>query len=126
MSSDFYIARLVLVEQRRNDPFRAPATGPPSASRHLPDGLSLDPYIDARGHLAIPIAKGRVSFVRKVDAHGCIEFNGAEYFIRRKLERQYVVAALSTHHRRVFIRHEGKLVKSFPFPIPGPIIKPLL
>jgi len=43
-----------------------------------------------------------------------------------KLERQYVVATLSTHHRRVFIRHEGKLVKSFPFPIPGPIIKPLL
>ena len=97
-----------------------------SLCRHLPDGFSLDPYIDARGHLSIPIAKGRVSFVRKVDAHGCIEFNGAEYFIRRKLERQYVVATLSTHHRGVFIRHEGKLVKSFPFPIPGPIIKPLL
>jgi hypothetical protein len=36
------------------------------------------------------------------------------------------VATLSTHHRRVFIRYEGKIVKSFPFPIPGPIIKPLL
>ena len=49
-----------------------------SLCRHLPDGFSLDPYIDARGHQAIPIAKGRVSFVRKVDAHGCIEFNGAD------------------------------------------------
>ena len=93
--------------------------------RHLPDGFSLEPYIDARGHLAFPIAKGRVSFVRKVDGHGCIEFNGAEYFIRRKLERQYVVATLSTHHRRVFIKYEGKLIKSVPFPFTGPVIDPL-
>jgi hypothetical protein len=36
------------------------------------------------------------------------------------------VATLSTHHRRVFIKHEGNLVKSFPFPLPGPLIEPLL
>jgi len=94
--------------------------------RHLPDGFSLDQYIDARGHLALPIAKGRVSFVRKVDSHGCIEFNGAEYFIRRKLERQYVVATLSTHHRRVFIKYEGKLIKSVPFPFTGRVVDPLI
>lgn len=93
--------------------------------RHLPDDFSLDSYFDARGHLALPIAKGRVSFVRKVDSHGRIEFNGAAYFIRRKLERQYVVATLSTHHRRVFIKHEGKLIKTFPFPFIGRITKPL-
>ena len=93
--------------------------------RHLPDGFSLDAYTDARGHLALPIAKGHVSWVRKVDSHGRIEFNGAEYFIRRKLERQYVVATLSTHHRRVFVKHEGKLIKSFPFPFEGSLVKPL-
>ena len=93
--------------------------------RHLPDDFSLESYIDARGHLAFPTAKGRVSFVRKVDSHGSIEFNGAEYFIGHKLERQYVVATLSTHHRRVFIKHEGKLIKSVPFPFTGRIIDPL-
>ena len=66
-----------------------------------------------------------MSFVRKVNSHGSIEFNGAEYFICRKLERQYVVATLSTHHRRVFIKHEGKLIKSLPFPFIGPVIDPL-
>jgi hypothetical protein len=66
-----------------------------------------------------------VSWVRKIDAHGCIEFNGAEYFIRRKLERQYVVATLSTHHRTVYIKHDGKLVKTLPFPFTGRIVKPL-
>jgi hypothetical protein len=66
-----------------------------------------------------------VSWVRKVDAHGCIEFNGAEYFILRKLERQYVVATLSTHHRTVYIKHDGKLVKTLPFPFTRKTIDPL-
>ncbi len=92
---------------------------------HLPDGFSLDQYIDARSHLAFPIAKGCVSFVRKVDAHGCIEFNGAEYFIRRKLEWQYVVATLSTYHRRVFIKYDGKVIKTFPFPFAGKVVDPI-
>ena len=95
------------------------------ALQHLPDGFSLESYLDARGRLALPIAKGLVSFVRKVDSHGSIEFNGAEYFIRRKLERQYVTATLSTHHRRVFIKHEGKLIKSTPFPFTGRVCDPL-
>jgi len=93
--------------------------------RHLSDSFSLYPYIDAPGHLALPIAKGLVSWVRKVDAHGCIEFNGAEYFVRRKLERQYVVATLSTHHRRVFVKYEGRVIKTFPFPFVGKVVDPL-
>ena len=93
--------------------------------RHLPSAFSLEHYLDDRGHLALPIAKGRVSFVRKVDAHGCIEFNGAEYFIRRKLERQYVVATLSTHHRRVFVKFEGKVIKTFSFPFVGKTVDPI-
>jgi transposase len=93
--------------------------------RHLPAGFTLDSYLDGKGRLSLPIAKGLVSWVRKVDAHGRIEFNGAHYFVSRKLEREYVVATLSTHHRRVFIKHEGKLIKSIPFPFQGKIIVPL-
>ena len=36
-----------------------------------------------------------------------------------------VVATLSTHHRRVFIKHEGKLIKIFPFPFTWRIVNPL-
>jgi hypothetical protein len=82
----------------------------------LPAGFTLDSYLDGQGRLFLPIARGLVSWVRKVGAHGRIEFNGAEYFIRRKLERQHVVATLSTHHRTVYIKHDGKLVKTLPFP----------
>jgi len=33
-----------------------------------------------------------------------------------------VVATLSTHHRRAFIKHEGGLIKPVPFPFTGRII----
>lgn len=93
--------------------------------RHLPVGFTLAPYLDDQGRLSLPIAKGLVSWVRKVDARGRVEFNGAEYLVSRKLEHQYVVAILSTHHRRVFFKHEGKLIKSLPFPFKGQIVEPL-
>jgi hypothetical protein len=92
--------------------------------RHLPPAFDIDRHLDDRGHLILPIAKGLASFVRKVDAHGCIEFNGDEYFIFRRLERQYVVATLSTRHRRVFVRFEGEVIKTFPFPFIGKVVDP--
>jgi hypothetical protein len=91
----------------------------------LPEGFSLDPYLDGKGHPSLPIARGLVSWVRKVGTHGRIEFNGAEYFVSRKLEHQYVIATLSTHHRRIYIRHEAKLIKSIPFPFMGKVTKTL-
>ena len=93
--------------------------------RHLPRRFSLDRYIDS-GHLRLPIAKGKVSFIRKVDAHGKIEVNGTTYLISRKLEGQYVVATIVTHKKRLVIKQEGKVIKSFPFPIKGSIIASLL
>jgi hypothetical protein len=95
------------------------------ALRHLPEGFSLDPYLDGKGQPSLPIARGLVSWVRKVGTHGRIEFNGAEYFVSRKLEHQYVVATLSIYHRRVFIKHDGKLIRSIPFPFTGSVITPL-
>lgn len=94
--------------------------------RHLPEGFTLEQYMDAKHHLNLPIARGRVSFVRKVDPHGRIEVNGASYFIRRKLEGQYVIATVVTHRRKLVIKYENKIIKSFSFPVRGPIIDPLL
>jgi hypothetical protein len=74
---------------------------------------------DRQGQPSLPIARGLASWVRRVGARGRIEFNGAEYFISWKLEHQYVIATLSTHHRKIYIRHEGKLIKSIRFPFMG-------
>jgi len=35
-------------------------------------------YIDLNGHLNLPIAKGKVSFIRKVDSYGKIASNYKE------------------------------------------------
>ena len=45
--------------------------------RHLPEHFRLTNYTDDRGNLTLPIARGKVSFIRKVDSNGRIEVNGA-------------------------------------------------
>ena len=93
--------------------------------KHVPIGFSLESYRDIRGGLDFPLAKGKVSFIRKVDAHGKVEINGAQYFIRKKLEGQYLVATIFTQHKNLVIKHENKTIKTFSFPIKGHIIDPL-
>jgi hypothetical protein len=94
--------------------------------RHLPRGFALEHYIDTAGHLSIPIAKGKVSYIRKVDSHGQIELNGSTYFIKKKLEGQYVVATIYTQRKRLVVKQGGRVIKSFAFPIKGSIVDPLL
>lgn len=94
--------------------------------RHLPKGFSLDKYIDSNGHLSLPIAKGRVFFIRKVNPHGKIEVNGSAYFIKRRLEGQYVVATIFTHRKRLVVKQNNRIIKSFSFPIKGHTFAPLL
>ncbi|MEW6569613.1 MAG: helix-turn-helix domain-containing protein [Nitrospirota bacterium] len=93
---------------------------------HLPRSFSLERYIDPNGHLNIHIAKGKVSFIRKINPYGRIEVNGSTYFVRRKLEGQYVIATIITHKRRLVVKQENKIIKSFSFPIKGHIIFSLL
>lgn len=93
--------------------------------RHLPKGFTIERYIDSNGNLNIPIAKGKVSFIRKVDSHGKIEVNGSTYFIKRRLEGQYVVATIFTHRKRLVVKQDNKVIKSFSFPIKGHIVASL-
>jgi len=48
---------------------------------HIPKRFTLDEYTDSRGHLNLPLARGKVSFVGRVDSYGRIEVNGSSYFI---------------------------------------------
>jgi len=94
--------------------------------RRLPKGFILNTYIDSSGHLQIPIAKGKVSFIRKVDTHGRIDVNGSSYFIRRKLEGQYVMATIIPQRKRLVVKQDKKNIKSFTFALKGHVITPLL
>jgi transposase len=94
--------------------------------RHIPKGFSLNTYIDAKGNLKLPVSRGRISYVRKVNSDGRIEVNGFPYFIRKKLEGQYVISTIFTHRRKLVIKQDNKIIKSFPFSIKDRIDAPLL
>jgi len=85
----------------------------------------LQRYVDSTGHLAIPLAKGKLSYIRKVDSHGKIELNGSTYFIQEKLEGQYVVATIYTYRKLLVVKQGARIVKSFAFPIKGTIVHPV-
>jgi hypothetical protein len=93
--------------------------------RALPPGFSLDQYRDAHGRLDLPLARGRIFFVRRVGEGGTIDLPGGTYRVGRRLARQYVVATLYTHRREIVVKLEGRVVKRFPCPIREPIVPPL-
>ena len=93
---------------------------------HLPPGFSLRDYQDEQGHLSFPVAKGKISFVRKVDPHGYIEVNGKAYYIRKKLEGQYVLATIYPHRKCLVVKQDNRVIKSLPFHLKARIVEPLL
>jgi transposase len=91
----------------------------------LPEGFSLPAYRDRRGRLQLPLARGRVSFIRKVNDRGCIQVNGQAYFIGKRLARQYVTATVYPHRRALVVKHERRVRKRFAFPVYERLVAPL-
>lgn len=93
--------------------------------RWLPAGFSLVPYRGRRGHL--PVARGRVSWIQRVDANGQISINARPYFIGTRRTGEYVQATLFTHRQRLVIYAANRRrLKTFRFPIHERVIDPVL
>jgi hypothetical protein len=93
--------------------------------RPVPSEFSLAPYRDAHGALYLPLARGRISFVRRVGGAGTIELPGRSGRVGRRLAGQYVVATLYPHRRLIVVKLEGRVVKRFPCPIREKLVSPL-
>ena len=94
--------------------------------RSLPDGFGLHAYRDPRGRLKLPLARGRVSFIRKVDDHGYIKVNAKPYFIGKRKARQYVTATIYTHRKLLAVTHNWLVLKHFHFPVCEQLVAPLV
>jgi putative transposase len=92
----------------------------------LPEGFDLRAYRDSQGRLKLPLARGRVSFIRKVDDQGNIRVNAHPYFVGKRKARQYVIATVYTHRRLLVIKHERRTLKHFPFPLHETLVAPLV
>ncbi len=93
--------------------------------RGLPQGFDLGRYRDVHGQLQLPLARGRISFVRRIGGAGTIELPGGTFRVGRCLAGQYVVATLYTHRRELVVKLDGRVVKRFPVPIREPVVAPL-
>lgn len=93
--------------------------------RPLPRGFTWDRYRDASGTLRLPLARGQISFVRRVGEAGTIKLPGGTCRVGRRLARQYVVATLYTHRRELVVKLDGRVVKRFPCPIREKVVAPL-
>ena len=91
----------------------------------LPEGFSLDAYRDRRAQLKLPLARGRVSFIRKVNDHGLVHINGQSYFIGKRLARQYITATIYPHRQALVVKHERCVHKQFEFPVQEKLVTPL-
>lgn len=93
--------------------------------RAVPTGFTLAAYTDHRGRLRLPLARGRVSFIRRVSATGQVEILSRLYFVGKRCTGTYVVATIITHQRTLVIRQARRVIQRYPFAIREPIVVPL-
>jgi transposase InsO family protein len=73
-----------------------------------------------RRHLEpLPVAIGRVTFLRRVRASGRITILGVKFKVGKRLVHQYVSAILYTRTMLLKIYSQGRLLKQFNFPFVG-------
>jgi putative transposase len=73
-----------------------------------------------RQHLEpLPVAIGRVTFIRRVRASGRITILGVKFKVGKRLAHQYVSAVLYTRTMILKIHSHGRLLKQFDFPFVG-------
>lgn len=91
----------------------------------IPAGFALEAYRDADGELHLPLARGRISWVRRTDERGILAVLGRRLPLGRAAANEYAVATLSTARGDIAVRLAGGAVKIFRFPITERVVQPL-
>jgi putative transposase len=63
----------------------------------------------------LPIAVGKVTFIRLVTTEGHIHILGQRFKVGKRLKFQYVIATIYTQRKSLKIYHKGRLVKEFAY-----------
>jgi transposase InsO family protein len=64
----------------------------------------------------LPLAAGRVTFIRQVTRQGKIHLLSLTYHIGKRLKGQYVKAVLDTQRHRLTVYLNGRVLKRWPYP----------
>ena len=94
--------------------------------RWLPDGFDLDTYIGTRGTNTLPIAKGRVTFLRHVDEHHTITIVQHHWPVPDSLPQgALLIAGIDTATGQLTIRHQGDTVTTHRYPMKPAALDPI-
>jgi hypothetical protein len=93
--------------------------------RTMPRGFSLDRYRDADGALRLPLARGRISWVRRVSEHGEVRIIDHRLRLRRAAS-EYVIATLATGRDELTIQLDGRIIATYRHPIDEKVVRPLV
>ena len=63
----------------------------------------------------IPVAAGKITFIRWVPAHGYVDVLGESLKVGRRLRFHYVKITVETHTQRLKVYHNGRLIKQCGF-----------
>jgi putative transposase len=63
----------------------------------------------------LPIAVGRLTFIRTISPHGNLHVLGLSLTVGRRLKGQYVKATLDTKHGTLTVYHEGHVLTRGPY-----------
>ena len=90
-----------------------------------PPTFTIADHLDQRGNLHIPLADGRVTFLRHVTEDHTINVAHTHWPIADSIPiGGLVTATITTADHRLTIRHQGDTVKRLDYPINHPVIDP--
>ncbi|MDE3097746.1 MAG: helix-turn-helix domain-containing protein [Chloroflexota bacterium] len=93
--------------------------------RKIPRGFSLDAYRDAAGELRLPLARGRISWVRRVAEDGELQIIDHRLRLRRAAN-EYVIATLATGRGELTVQLDGRVIASYRHPVREKVIRPVV
>jgi hypothetical protein len=94
--------------------------------RWIPNGFDLDSYIGPGGANTLPIAKGRVTFLRHINEHHTITIVQNHWHVPDRLPvGGLVIAGIDTATGQLTIRHKDDIVAQHRFPMKPATLDPI-
>lgn len=92
--------------------------------RFPPQGFNIADHTDRNGHLHIPLTRGRLTYLCRVQPGGVIQISRTHYPVPTSTIGEVVAATVLTASGQLLIRHAGQAIATHRFPIPEPTIEP--
>jgi hypothetical protein len=92
--------------------------------RFPPAGFHVEDYRDRRGRIGIPLARGRLTYLRRVAEGGFIELAGGFWPVPESTAGLCIAATILTGRKRLMVRLDGSIIAEHPFPIAERVTDP--